>query len=339
MGNDNRDWLANLPPYPERIPQRRPDEVQSAPTAAIPAAPQSASQPVGPVPQPSVAAPAWTGGDPVHPANTWGAAAVNEPVRKRSARKAATIVGVAAAVLVGGGVAACAAANSPAEAAATSQAAGIGQDSGTDAGADSGADSGGGPGAQGGTGTGGGEDPGGPGQGGAGQDGMMGQGGPRDGGMMPGGSGMLGGASLHGEYVVADEDGTYVTMATQTGEVTAVSDASITLTSEDGFSRTYALGGDTAVRGLSRGSTASAEVEAGSTVTVVATKSGGAYEATTLLVSRTASGGSSGSSPDSGSSSGASGDSSSPSSHDAAEGAGETDANGSAASAAVGTSA
>jgi hypothetical protein len=271
-----------------------------------------------------VAAPAWTGGDPVHPANTWGAAAVNEPVRKRSVRKATTIVGVAAAVLVGGSVAAYAAANTPAEAAATGQDAGAGQDTGTDAGTDGG--EGFGTGTRGGTGTDGGGDLGGPGQGGT-----MGQAGPRDGGMMPGGSGMLGGASLHGEYVVADDDGNYVTMATQTGEVTAVSDDSITLASEDGFSRTYVLSGDTAVRNLSRGSTTSAEAETGSTATVVATRSGNAYEATALLVSGAASNGSSGSSSNSSS------DSSATTSQDGVEGAAGTGANGSAASSAAGT--
>lgn len=331
MSNENRDWLANLPPYPARSPEAaqpgtpvpgpateaipaqldpaQPDPAQSNPTAAIPTSRPAAEG----LPQPSVAAPTWTGFDPVHPANTWGVAAVNAPLRKRSVPKTATIVGVAAAVLIGGSVAAYAAGKPATEATATAS-----QNAGTDAGTDDGGSLGpgtpGGTGTEGGTGTDGGEGFAGPGQGDAG--GTLGQGGPRGGGML----GMSGGSTLHGEYVV-ENDGDYVTMATQTGEVTAVSDDSITLTSDDGFVRTYTLSGDTVVRGLSRGSTASAQVEAGAVVGIAATKSGDGYKATTLLVSGAAS---------SGSSSGSSTGSSSGTSTDGA------DADGSAASSATG---
>jgi len=78
--------------------------------------------------------------------------------------------------------------------------------------------------------------------------------GPGDG--MPGGQGGLGGlhgavggpgpaavdsTSLHGEFVVPDGTGGYLTELTQTGAVTAISPASITVRSEDGYSQTYVI--------------------------------------------------------------------------------------------------
>ena len=55
-----------------------------------------------------------------------------------------------------------------------------------------------------------------------------------------GGFGGLGrGGPLHGEFTIRKPDGSgFQTMAIQTGEVTAVSPSSITVKSEDGFSRT-----------------------------------------------------------------------------------------------------
>lgn len=47
-------------------------------------------------------------------------------------------------------------------------------------------------------------------------------------------------SALHGEYVVED-GGTFSTMLTQTGSVTAISPSSVTVRSEDGFTQTYAL--------------------------------------------------------------------------------------------------
>jgi hypothetical protein len=49
-------------------------------------------------------------------------------------------------------------------------------------------------------------------------------------------------APLHGEFVVAGENGGYVTELVQTGVLTAVSDSSITAKSADGFTQTYVLG-------------------------------------------------------------------------------------------------
>lgn len=44
---------------------------------------------------------------------------------------------------------------------------------------------------------------------------------------------------LHGEAVVKDRDGNFVTVATQAGEVTAVDKSSLTVKSEDGYTRTW----------------------------------------------------------------------------------------------------
>ncbi len=59
---------------------------------------------------------------------------------------------------------------------------------------------------------------------------------------------MAGGHVLHGEFVVAKKDGDgYQTMATQHGTVEDVSESSITVKSDDGYTRSYAVDGDTMV--------------------------------------------------------------------------------------------
>jgi hypothetical protein len=61
-----------------------------------------------------------------------------------------------------------------------------------------------------------------------------------------GGLGRFGG--LHGEFTIKKPDGSgFQTWATQTGEVTDVSSSSITVKSEDGFSRTYSVDENTVV--------------------------------------------------------------------------------------------
>ena len=82
---------------------------------------------------------------------------------------------------------------------------------------------------------------------------------------------------LHGEGVIEDADGSFVTVRMQEGEVTAVSATSITVKSADGYVSTYALNdktiverdgedaapqvGDTVhVRGTVTGSTATADM-------------------------------------------------------------------------------
>jgi len=52
---------------------------------------------------------------------------------------------------------------------------------------------------------------------------------------------------LHGEGVVKNPDGTFQTKLEQRGTVESVSDSAITVKSEDGFSQTYAVNGDTKI--------------------------------------------------------------------------------------------
>lgn len=49
------------------------------------------------------------------------------------------------------------------------------------------------------------------------------------------------GPGIHGEFTVADGNGGWKTIATQVGEVTAVSPESITVKSADGFTKTYVV--------------------------------------------------------------------------------------------------
>jgi hypothetical protein len=69
------------------------------------------------------------------------------------------------------------------------------------------------------------------------------------GGFGPGGFGhKFGRGAIHGEFTTPAPDGQgFRTHATQMGEVTAVSKSSITVKSEDGFSRSYAVDEDTLV--------------------------------------------------------------------------------------------
>ena len=55
------------------------------------------------------------------------------------------------------------------------------------------------------------------------------------------GAAAVGSTPLHGEFVVPDGAGGYTTVLTQTGTVTAISPTSITVRSEDGFSKTYVI--------------------------------------------------------------------------------------------------
>ncbi|MGW1346450.1 hypothetical protein ACWCOV_35715 [Kribbella sp. NPDC002412] len=88
----------------------------------------------------------------------------------------------------------------------------------------------------------------------------------------------LGGA-LHGEFVVKKDDGSYQTVATQRGEVTAVSKESITVKSEDGYSRTYTLTEDTLVNAARDGID---DVKTGNTVSVFAVVADGRATATSV---------------------------------------------------------
>ncbi|WAH99258.1 hypothetical protein [Arthrobacter sp. MMS18-M83] len=142
----------------------------------------------------------------------------------------------------------------------------------------------------------------GPGAGGqAGQNGQGGFGGPGGTNAGPGGLGVgmgglgvgMGGlnAAIHSEYVVL-QNGTYVTMVGQLGSVTDISASSMTVKSEDGFTRTYVLGTDVVVaegvrqRGSGTSSTTLtlADVKSGSSVRVTAVKDSDKYTAQSIQI-------------------------------------------------------
>ncbi len=76
---------------------------------------------------------------------------------------------------------------------------------------------------------------------------------------------------LHGEFTAKSPSGAYQTLAVQTGQVTAVSSSSITLRSEDGFTRTYAVDTNTMVNA---GRDGIGSVTKGDSVHVVAKSNG-----------------------------------------------------------------
>ncbi|GAA3015680.1 hypothetical protein [Streptosporangium longisporum] len=92
-----------------------------------------------------------------------------------------------------------------------------------------------------------------------------------------------GGPSIHGEFVVPDGAGAYVTVATQYGEVTAVDQDSITVRSEDGHTREYVVDGTTRV---GRGGTGIDTIKTGQKVRVMAKVNGGT--ATAVMIRDTA---------------------------------------------------
>lgn len=109
--------------------------------------------------------------------------------------------------------------------------------------------------------------------GGQGAPGAMGGGGT--GGMGRGASGLSG--LMYGDFVASDSNGGYLTRRLQTGTVTAVSSTSITAKSADGHGTTFAVTSSTTVGGGTI-----ADVQAGDTVTVIGTLSGGTATATTI---------------------------------------------------------
>jgi hypothetical protein len=110
-----------------------------------------------------------------------------------------------------------------------------------------------------------------------------------DGGPSGLGMGMAGlNAAIHSEYVILQDSG-YVTMAGQAGTVTSVSANSLTVKSDDGFSRTYAVDSDVQVsegvrqRGSSAGNTLGlSAVTTGASVRVSALKESDSYRAETI---------------------------------------------------------
>ncbi|MGN9842635.1 hypothetical protein ACTMTI_31365 [Nonomuraea sp. H19] len=89
----------------------------------------------------------------------------------------------------------------------------------------------------------------------------------------------LGGRPIHGEFVVPDGEGKYVTVASQYGDVTAVDQDSITVKSEDGYTKEYAVNADTRIN---RGSAGIDAVKTGQKVMVMAKVEGGTATAVAI---------------------------------------------------------
>ena len=87
------------------------------------------------------------------------------------------------------------------------------------------------------------------------------------------------GGALHGEFVVPKDGGGYQTIATQQGDVTAVSKDSITVKSADGYSRTYTVAAETLVNSARDGI---ASIKTGSKVSVSAVVTDNTATATTI---------------------------------------------------------
>jgi hypothetical protein len=98
------------------------------------------------------------------------------------------------------------------------------------------------------------------------------------GGLGPRGEFGIGGA-LHGEFVVPKDGGGYQTVATQRGSVTAVSKESITVKSDDGYSRTYKVAAETLVNAARDGISS---IKTGSTVNVSAVVADNTATATSI---------------------------------------------------------
>jgi len=85
---------------------------------------------------------------------------------------------------------------------------------------------------------------------------------------------------IRGQQVVPDGDGGYRTVLSQTGEVTAVSGDSLTVRSEDGYERSYAVTEDTSVNG---GRDGIGDVEVDDQVSVTALREGGTDTAVRVI--------------------------------------------------------
>jgi hypothetical protein len=113
--------------------------------------------------------------------------------------------------------------------------------------------------------------------GGLGQGQGQGQGGR--GGTFGGAAGGGNTVALHGTSVISDGNGGYLTQITQTGTVSAVSSSSITVKSQDGYSKTYVVSSSTSI---DNGADKIASVVAGHTVRIVGTSANAKVTATTI---------------------------------------------------------
>ncbi|GAB3274327.1 hypothetical protein GCM10027449_12520 [Sinomonas notoginsengisoli] len=90
---------------------------------------------------------------------------------------------------------------------------------------------------------------------------------------------------LHGETTVKRPDGTYATLVGQRGTVTEVTDAKLTVKSEDGYTHSYVLNGSTKIRSASDRNAAAlkaSDLKAGDEVAVRAERNGSDDTATAV---------------------------------------------------------
>jgi hypothetical protein len=116
---------------------------------------------------------------------------------------------------------------------------------------------------------------------------------PRFGGKFPGGFGKLGpgfggfafgglgfGGAIHGQLTEPKPGGGYQTVDVQSGSVTKVSSASITVKSADGYTATYAVSSSTEVNAQAAGI---GTIKVGDTVSLTATVSNGTATADSII--------------------------------------------------------
>ncbi|GAA5195237.1 hypothetical protein GCM10023346_24640 [Arthrobacter gyeryongensis] len=103
------------------------------------------------------------------------------------------------------------------------------------------------------------------------------------------------GPGMHGEFTVKNKDGSYTTLVSQRGTVQSVSDSSISVKSDDGFTQSYAITSSTTIvrfpaagtgtqgRRPSLQTIKATDLKAGDTVAVSGTKSGTTVTATRII--------------------------------------------------------
>lgn len=105
----------------------------------------------------------------------------------------------------------------------------------------------------------------------------------------------IAGPGIHGEFTVKNKDGSYTTLVSQRGTVQSVSDSSISVKSDDGFTQSYAITSSTTIVKLPASGTGTqgrrpspqtikaTDLKAGDTVAVSGTKSGTTVTATRII--------------------------------------------------------
>lgn len=88
------------------------------------------------------------------------------------------------------------------------------------------------------------------------------------------------GLGIHGDFTTRAPGGGYQTLATQVGEITSVNSSSITVKSEDGYSRTYTVDDNTLVNAGNNGID---DVKTGHQVRVLAHVAGGQARAVDIV--------------------------------------------------------